>query len=827
MSAPESGVKPPLSAGPPGVASLHAEKGPLAGKTFVVAEARPFLIGRSKRAQIVVPDPLVSRRHCQIELRAGNFFVRDLDSINGTLVNGKRVSVSALADGDRLQVGKSVFLFRAQAKADPLIGRLVDGYRITHLVGRGGMGSVYRAEQISLGRQVALKVLSEELAEDPSFVELFLREAKAAASLNHPNIVKVFAVGSVEGRPYFTMEFVPGGTVEERIAACGPLPIEEALHIALQTAEGLVYAAKKKLVHRDIKPGNLLLHSDGSVKICDLGIAATVDRQPAEEVRGGGSPYYIAPEQALGRAVDPRADIYSLGVSLFTMLAGRPPFGGKSSREIALHHVKTPPPPLSSFRPDAPQAVCDLVAAMMAKRPENRPQSAEEVRDKIKALLAGPVEAAKPAARSRALGVLAAVVLFAALAGLIAASAYRAITEQRAYEAKVEAVVSRARKLFQAKSLIEAETLLAGFLKEHAGREQNAPVVRLLAEVREEIASVRKKRREEAARRALNAVKQTNDPATLKKFAETWAGTKAARKAEELRRVLIEKLRKQAEREKEAAKSYERLRKESAKYEKSGNYRLAYELWNTFSYSGTKAAAQAEEFKKSIVKRARTALREAKTRAMKLAGAGDGPGALAVLSTLSLPPPLLPELQAARKEALKEAAAAAARKKKQVLSEDLELLKKTQQEAISCVRAGAFRKAVAACRDLLTRLKTVEARDKAQEELELYEALSGIIRRSMVERRDQALVFPLFSPEQPVRITRIREAFLEYYENPTDQIARRCRWTKLPPERFVALLQHLSRSEFERKACTKLAEKLGVRAETHGRASVAPGGSTP
>ena len=267
------------------MAKLVVEAGALAGKTFVILMRRPFLIGRGHRAQIDIPDPLASRRHCQIEIKGDLFFARDLDSANGTLVNGKRVSFAALLDGDRLQVGSTVFRFSGDSGGDPRIGREFGGYRVTALVGRGGMGTVYRADQVSLGRQVALKVLSEDLARDPEFVDLFLREARAAAALTHPHIVKVFEVGSAAGLHFFSMEFVPGGTVEERLATSGRLSVDDALRIAKEAASGLVYAASRNLVHRDIKPGNLLLDLVFRLEDLGAGVNEVRTRQGHEPLR--------------------------------------------------------------------------------------------------------------------------------------------------------------------------------------------------------------------------------------------------------------------------------------------------------------------------------------------------------------------------------------------------------------------------------------------------------------------------------------------------------------------------------------------------------------
>ena len=202
-------------------------------------------------------------------------------------------------------------------------GQPFDGrYRVLGRLGVGGMATVYLAEDSSLGRKVALKVMAERYAEDGEFVERFRREAQAAARLNHPNIIAVYDRGEADGRPYIAMEYLQGRTLKQVIQKEGPLPPERAIAIAMQMLAGLRYAHEHGVVHRDVKPHNVLVGDDGRIKVTDFGIAHAGDPQMTEVGSIVGTAQYLSPEQARGRAVGPQTDIYSLGVVLYEMLAG-------------------------------------------------------------------------------------------------------------------------------------------------------------------------------------------------------------------------------------------------------------------------------------------------------------------------------------------------------------------------------------------------------------------------------------------------------------------------------------------------------------------------
>ena len=258
-------------------------------------------------------------------------------------------------------------------------GQPFDGrYRVLGRLGVGGMATVYLAEDSSLGRKVALKVMAERYAEDGEFVERFRREAQAAARLNHPNIIAVYDRGEADGRPYIAMEYLQGRTLKQVIQKEGPLPPERAIAVAMQVLSGLRYAHEHGVVHRDVKPHNVLVGDDGRIKVTDFGIAHAGDPQMTEVGSIVGTAQYLSPEQARGRSVGPQTDVYSLGVVLYEMLAGRVPFEGDSSVAIAMQHVSDEPPPLRSLVPDVPESLALVVAHSMLKEPDQRYGSADE-----------------------------------------------------------------------------------------------------------------------------------------------------------------------------------------------------------------------------------------------------------------------------------------------------------------------------------------------------------------------------------------------------------------------------------------------------------------
>ena len=251
----------------------------------------------------------------------------------------------------------------------------VNDYEVTSRIGRGGMGVVYLARQRSLDRPVALKVLASHLADDPRYVARLLREARLAARLNHPNVVRVFDMGQWRETHYIVMEYVPGRSLDRLIRSGELLSEADAIALLLQMADLLEAARKLGVVHRDIKPGNLLLDTAGAVKLADFGVAC-VAGEPAEP--DVGTPYYLSPEQARhDPLLDIRADIYSLGCTMFHAMTGRPPYSGPTVLVTVGMHLDAPIPDIRELRPEVSAQFAALLRRMMAKLPQERPLPVE------------------------------------------------------------------------------------------------------------------------------------------------------------------------------------------------------------------------------------------------------------------------------------------------------------------------------------------------------------------------------------------------------------------------------------------------------------------
>src|SRR6476620_9257586 len=266
------------------------------------------------------------------------------------------------------------------AVSDTLINTLFDGrYRILRKLGTGGMANVYLAEDEVLGRHVAIKILNDRHAGDEQFGERFRREAKNAASLSHPNIVSIYDRGEAEGTYYIAMEYLDGRSLKELILSRGPAPVSVAIDYARQILAALRFAHRNGIVHRDIKPHNVLVDSEGHVKVTDFGIARAGASQMTEEGSIIGTAQYLSPEQPRGTPVDQTSDLYSLGIVLYELLTGQVPFTGDTPVEIAMKHLSTIPEPPSARRDDVPPNVDMVVLRALAKDPSDRFQSAEEM----------------------------------------------------------------------------------------------------------------------------------------------------------------------------------------------------------------------------------------------------------------------------------------------------------------------------------------------------------------------------------------------------------------------------------------------------------------
>jgi eukaryotic-like serine/threonine-protein kinase len=269
---------------------------------------------------------------------------------------------------------------------------LNDRYEIHRRLARGGMAQVYLARDRSLDRPVAVKELVPEFATDPSFVERFRREAQAAANLSNANIVGVFDWGAQDGTYFIVMEYVDGPSLSQVLRADGPLHPNRAAEIAAEVAAGLGFAHSRGVVHRDVKPGNVLLTKSGQSKVTDFGIARAMSSPDDELTQAGsvmGTATYFSPEQAQGLPVDPRSDLYSLGVVLYEMVTGRPPFTGDTPLAIAYKHVQDQPAPPSTLISDLPPGLEAIIMKLLQKRPDDRYSSAEDLRADLGRFLAG------------------------------------------------------------------------------------------------------------------------------------------------------------------------------------------------------------------------------------------------------------------------------------------------------------------------------------------------------------------------------------------------------------------------------------------------------
>ena len=257
-----------------------------------------------------------------------------------------------------------------------LSGQQLSDFKLLKRLGQGAMAVVYLARQVSLDRLIAFKVLRRELAEDETYIQRFRQEAKAAAALVHANIAQVYEVGEIDGIYYIAQEYIKGRNLRDWMQTHPQPQIAHALGILTQMAKALTKAAELEIVHRDIKPENILLARGGEIKMVDFGLARLPQRPEGVELTQVGitlgTPLYMSPEQIEGRPLDTRSDIYSLGITAYHLLAGRPPFEGKTSLSVAIAHLKDEPEPLGEVRPEVPEELCRIVHKMMAKDPDRR-----------------------------------------------------------------------------------------------------------------------------------------------------------------------------------------------------------------------------------------------------------------------------------------------------------------------------------------------------------------------------------------------------------------------------------------------------------------------
>ena len=309
-------------------------------------------------------------------------------------VDREKTEVKGLVDSNQTPLGIEPAIELASAS---LIGSRVGDYQVMRKLGRGGMADVYAARQLSLGRDVALKVLRPEYARDKDYVERFRREARAAAKLNHPNIVQVHDVGSVDSLYYISQELIDGGNLRQRLEENGAIGADEAIELLVGIASALELAAEAGITHRDIKPENIMRTARGIIKVADFGLARIrtgMSNSQTSLTQAGltlGTPRYMSPEQVQGHSVDARSDLYSLGVTMYHLLAGRPPFEAEDPLALALMHLQETPTPLDRARakrapdgqPDLPEWLIAVVARLMNKAAQDRFQSPSELLDAV------------------------------------------------------------------------------------------------------------------------------------------------------------------------------------------------------------------------------------------------------------------------------------------------------------------------------------------------------------------------------------------------------------------------------------------------------------
>ncbi len=290
---------------------------------------------------------------------------------------------------------------KTSIKESKVAAQQIPGYKIIGKVGAGAMAVVYKAKQISLNRTVAIKVLPRRFSENPEYVQRFYKEGQAAGKLNHPNIVQAIDVGEAGGYHYFVMEFVQGKTIADDINTGRVFPEQEAIEIIIQVCHALQHAHAHGLVHRDVKPKNIMINEQGVVKLADMGLAretTDIEAAQSEEGKAYGTPYYIAPEQIRGKIdIDGRADIYGLGATFYNMVTGRVPFTGDDSAEIMKKHLKEKLVPPDHINTSLSAGVSEVIEIMMAKHREDRYKNVEEVLLDLEALREGhaPLQAHK------------------------------------------------------------------------------------------------------------------------------------------------------------------------------------------------------------------------------------------------------------------------------------------------------------------------------------------------------------------------------------------------------------------------------------------------
>lgn len=369
---------------------LLCESGQMVGSDVEVSN--DMTLGRIKGNTVTVDDPKASRKHLRLYKEEGAYYIEDLKSANGTYLNEVKITKTRIAYGDRIRIGRTVFVFLADPE-QTLEGSKIGPYEIVKKIGPRGIGIVYKGTQRSLDRDVALKILDQDYADDPEFIERFRNEARQAGKVHHPNVVQVFDVGQSGSVHYVSMEWISGKPLRDYIGPDGSLSLEQILRIVREAALAMAVAHEQDVVHRELTPSNIILDEILTAKVAELGITKErrLDRKDLKTL------YYISPEEARGMTPDDRSDIYSLGICFFEALAGRPPFKGEDTAEIINKHAREDLPDLGRIRPDLPSELVDLVRRMCAKLPKDRVQTMREAADRIERIETAMRQAPAPA----------------------------------------------------------------------------------------------------------------------------------------------------------------------------------------------------------------------------------------------------------------------------------------------------------------------------------------------------------------------------------------------------------------------------------------------
>lgn len=418
---------------------LRFLNGPLAGREVGLLPRSKTVLGRSPECQIAVEVPGVSRYHCRINCDGRHCHLVDLGSVNGTFVNGERAARHVLQHGDQVSIGSIKFVFRrdvaqcpaenqqmaalppeassdlpwscdvcgtlveapgpgdaATEGADPkllcescrpvgwILGGNVGHFRVVSKIAEGGMGTVFRAHQEVVDRPVALKILKSEFASEPRSIKRFLREARASASLSHPNIVPLYDAGQFETIHYIAMEYIDGPSAAQVLDTSGFGGVGGVLKVAIQMAHALAHAFGSKVVHRDVKPSNIMLTHSGAAKLTDFGLAKFMYDAGLSSITEAGTSMgtlaYMSPEHLRdARAVDYRGDIYSLGATIYHMLTGQHAFSSGSFMQTARKILSQPPPSPGDLNPKVPELFSKVVQRMMATDAQARYQTPKEL----------------------------------------------------------------------------------------------------------------------------------------------------------------------------------------------------------------------------------------------------------------------------------------------------------------------------------------------------------------------------------------------------------------------------------------------------------------